>query len=85
MAANLYQMPLNFEQVLALVKQLSGPEKIKLGQELEQDLRDQKLTQLLEAFRTDELSMEDITAEVEAVRGERYGQNHYLSQFPDGS
>lgn len=74
MTANIYQLPLNFEQVLALVKQLSGPEKIKLGQELEKDLRDQKLTQLLEAFQTDDLSMADITAEVEAVRGEHHAQ-----------
>lgn len=31
MAANIYQLPLNFEQVLALVKQLSDSEKIHLG------------------------------------------------------
>jgi len=61
-----------------LVKQLFEPEKIKLGQELEKELRNQKLSQLLDAFRTNELSMEDIAAEVEAVREELHAQQ----QFP---
>jgi len=61
-----------------LVKQLFEPEKIKLGQELEKELRNQKLSQLLDAFRTNELSMEDIAAEVEVVREELHTQQ----QFP---
>lgn len=74
MTTNIYQLPLNFEQILMLVKQLSESEKIKLGQELEKELRNQKLSQLLDAFRTNELSMEDITAEVETVREELHAQ-----------
>ncbi|NQE32696.1 type II toxin-antitoxin system VapB15 family antitoxin [Microcoleus asticus] len=65
-----YQLSLNFEQILALVKQLPYPEKLQLSQELEKEVLNSKLTVLLESFRTDELSLETITQEVEAVRSE---------------
>ena len=65
-----YQLSLNFEQILALVKQLPYPEKLQLSQELEKEVLNSKLTALLESFRTDELSLEIITQEVEAVRSE---------------
>ena len=65
-----YQLSLNFEQILALVKQLPYPEKLQLSQELEKEVLNSKLTDLLESFRTDELSLEIITQEVEAVRSE---------------
>lgn len=70
MTTSTYQLPLNFEQILALVKQLPDIEKRLLSQELAKELREQKLTQLLETFQTDDLSSETITAEVEAVRTE---------------
>lgn len=65
-----YQLSLNFEQILALVKQLPYPEKLQLSQELEKEVLNSKLTALLESFRTDELSLETIAQEVEAVRSE---------------
>jgi hypothetical protein len=69
-----YQLPLNFEQVLALVKQLPYPPKLQLSQELEKELLNSKLTVLLESFKTDELSLETIDQEVEAVRAEIYAR-----------
>lgn len=74
MSEKTYQLSLNFEQILALVEQLSESEKIKLSKKLEKNLREQKLTELLKAFRTDDLSLEEITEEVEAVREECYTQ-----------
>jgi len=65
-----YQLSLNFEQVLALVKQLSYSEKLRLSQELEKEVVNSKLTTILDSFKTDELSLETITEEVEAVRSE---------------
>ncbi|MEG4440174.1 hypothetical protein QUB47_12800 [Microcoleus sp. AT9_B5] len=65
-----YQLSLNFEQILALVKQLPYQEKLQLSQELEKEVLNSKLTVLLESLRTDELSLETITQEVEAVRSE---------------
>jgi len=67
-----YQLSLNFEQVLTLVKQLPEPEKLQLSQELAKELLDSKLTALLESFKTDELSLDTITQEVESVRSEIY-------------
>ena len=69
-----YQPTLNFDQILDLVKQLPRNDKIRLSKELEKDTLDQTLTQLLEAFKTDEISLETITEEVENVRTEIYEQ-----------
>jgi len=69
-----YQPTLNFDQILNLVKQLPRNDKIRLSKELEKDTLDQTLTQLLETFKTDELSHLTITEEVENVRTEIYEQ-----------
>ena len=69
-----YQATLNFDQILDLVKQLPRNDKIRLSKELEKDTLDQTLTQLLETFKTDEVSLETITEEVENVRTEIYEQ-----------
>ncbi|NJL03204.1 MAG: hypothetical protein HC910_22515 [Spirulinaceae cyanobacterium SM2_1_0] len=69
-----YQLSLSFEQVLNLVKQLPEAEKVKLSQELSQELLDSKLTGLLEACKTDEVSLEAIAEEVEAVRTETHAR-----------
>ncbi|QNH57237.1 type II toxin-antitoxin system VapB15 family antitoxin [Limnospira indica] len=65
-----YQLSLSFEQVLSLVKQLPEADKLKLSQALSKDLLDSKLTHLLQCFKTDEISLAEITQEVEAVRTE---------------
>jgi predicted DNA-binding protein YlxM (UPF0122 family) len=72
MLQNTYQLPLTFEQILTLVKQLSDSEKLLLSKELEKETLNQKLTELLEIFQTDELSLEEINKEVEIVRAEIY-------------
>jgi hypothetical protein len=69
-----YQLTLNFDQILDLVKQLPESDKIQLSKELEKETLNHKLTQLLETFKNDELSLETITEEVEEVRAEIYGQ-----------
>jgi hypothetical protein len=69
-----YQLTLSFEQILGLVRQLPEAEKRQLNQTLEQDLRQETLADLLATFKTDELSLETITAETEIVRAELYAQ-----------
>lgn len=49
-------------------------EKSSLNQGFEKDTRDRLLTQLLENFQTDEISLETINEEVEAVRAELYAR-----------
>jgi len=72
MLQNIYQLPLTFDQILTLVKQLSTAEKLLLSKEIEKETLNNKLTELLEIFQTDELSLEEITEEVEIVRSQVY-------------
>ena len=65
---------LSFLQILEIVKNLPGEQKIALLKELEKEAVGAKLSELLTLFRTDELSMEEITKEVEHVRQELYSQ-----------
>jgi hypothetical protein len=61
-------MNLSFSQILELVKNLPSEQKIKISRELEKETIESKLTELLSVFRTDKISMDEITAEVEQVR-----------------
>ena len=63
---------LSFSQILELVRNLPGEQKIKISQELEKETIGSKVTELLTAFRTDKLSIEEINAEVEQVRQDLY-------------
>lgn len=65
-------LELEFEQILKLVQQLSKEEKIKLSQVLEKDTLNQKLTDFLNVFKNDEISLDIINEEVENVRAEIY-------------
>lgn len=65
-------MNLSFSQILELVRNLPGEQKIKISQELERETIGSKLTELLTAFRTDKLTMDEITEEVEKVRQDLY-------------
>lgn len=69
-----YQISLNFEQILELVQQLPPADKLRLSKELEKETRNSKLTELLEAFQTDELDLDTINEEVETVRAEIYAR-----------
>lgn len=54
MSQKTYQITLNFEQVLDLVKQLPQSDKIRLSQELEKESLTPQSTQLLETFIEEE-------------------------------
>ena len=70
MNSEAYKIPANYSQVLKLVKQLSSRDKIRLSKELAKETVETRLNRLLESFRTDELSEDTITEEVEKVRAE---------------
>ena len=63
---------ISYEQILSIVKSLPNNEKIELSKELEKEGIMSKLTSLLSAFKTDELSLDTINKETEAVRQEIY-------------
>ena len=75
MSLNTYQISLTFEQILELVKQLPLDDKVLFSKELAKETLNQKLTELLEAFKTDELDLETINEEVETVRAELYAKS----------
>ena len=79
MLQNTYQLPLTFDQILSLVKQLSNSEKLLLSKELEKETLNNELTELLEIFQTDDLSLEEITEEVEIVRSQIYNRKDQIS------
>jgi hypothetical protein len=70
-----FNISLTFDQIVDLVKQLPGKQKLKLSRELEKEAVNTKLTRLLTAFKTDELSLETIEQEAEAVRSEIYEES----------
>ena len=43
MNQNTYQLPLTFEQILALVRQLPQEEQVKLSQEIEKNFKSQSI------------------------------------------
>mgnify|MGYP006912740799 FL=1 len=51
---------------------LSDENKLELNRALAAEVRGIKLKRLLDAFKTDEISQEDIDPEVEAARQEMY-------------
>lgn len=51
---------------------LSDENKLELNRALAAEVRGIKLERLLDAFKTDEISQEDIDPEVEAARQEMY-------------
>jgi hypothetical protein len=63
---------LTFDQILSLVNQLPNQEKVKLAKELEKDALDEKLSRLLKTFKSDDIDLQTLTEEVEAVRQEIY-------------
>ena len=75
MKSGTYNINLGFDQILDLVKQLSKKEKIRLSKELGRDIIGAKLTSLLKAFKTDELSENTITEEVEIVRAQLHDKS----------
>ncbi len=71
------QIDITFDQILSLIRQLPKQQKIKLTKELEKELISSKLSQLLKSFKTEELDLASIDAEVESVRQELYDQQNY--------
>lgn len=67
-----FQISLSYQQIRDLVIQLPYKDKARLVKELAKETKNQRLSKLLDSFRTDELSQEDIDKEVESVRTEIY-------------
>lgn len=72
MATASLNIRLNYNQILELARQLSDEDKLQLNRELTAEVRKIKLQSLLRVFKNDEISLDEITSEVELVRKARY-------------
>lgn len=72
MATASLNIRLNYRQILELARQLSDEDKLQLNRELAAEARRIELQSLLQTFKNDDISLEEITAEVEQVRQARY-------------
>ncbi len=75
MKTGTYNIDLDFDQILDLVKQLPRKEMIRLSKELEKELIDARLTSLLKAFKTEDLDQDIIKKEAEIVRTDIYARS----------
>ena len=63
---------LNKRQILKIIDQLDDNDKFELYKKLKKSLFLKRFNKLLKSTRTDELTMDEITNEVESVRKQRY-------------
>ncbi len=66
---------IDFSQLKTVIEQCDINEKLELLQLLEKDTFPIRFKQFLHQVKTDELSLGDITAEVEAVRQARFNDH----------
>lgn len=63
---------IDFNQLKSMITQCGIEEKAELVRMLERDTFPLRFQQLLSKLKTDELTLDEITAEVESVREKRY-------------
>jgi hypothetical protein len=68
------KISLTYNQILDLVRQLPTKDRAKLSSELAKEATDKRLSRLLNSFKTNELSEEEICREVEIARTEIYAR-----------
>jgi len=66
------QLNLGKSQFVNMFNTMNDIDKLEIYNELKKSLLLNRFENLLKSLRTDELSMEDITKEVESVRKKRY-------------
>lgn len=72
MATASLNIRLSYNQILELARQLTDEDKLQLNRELSAEVRKIELQRLLQVFKNDEISLEEISSEVELVRQARY-------------
>jgi len=65
-------LSIDFNQLKSLITQCPIEQKVEIIRILEKDTFSFRFKQLLNDVRSDELTLDDITAEVEKVRRKRY-------------
>ena len=71
-------LELDKSQFLKIINQLDDKDKLELFNELKKSLFLKRFNKLLKSTRTDELTMDEITKEVESVRKQRYEEGKQI-------
>ena len=66
------QLNISKQQFVGLIQAMPEKDRLEIFDSLRKSLFVSRFDRLLKSTRTDQLSMDDITREVEAVRQERY-------------
>lgn len=66
------QLNISKQQFVGLIQSMYEQDRLEIFDRLRKSLFVSRFDRLLKSARTDELSLDDITREVEAVRQERY-------------
>lgn len=72
-----YNIGLDKSQIFNLIRQLDSDDKIELLNSLQESTYVKRFEKLLDSLRTDKISLDDITKEVESVRQKRYEQGKH--------
>jgi predicted Holliday junction resolvase-like endonuclease len=67
-----FSVELDKRQFIRILNKLDESDKMEIFNELKKSLFLKRLNNLLKSTKTDELSLEEITKEVESVRKQRY-------------
>jgi hypothetical protein len=73
-------LAIDFNQLKVLITQCGIEEKVALIRILEKDTFPLRFNQFLSKIRSDDLTLEEITAEVETVRQKRYNAKKYYQR-----
>ncbi|MEX2411655.1 MAG: hypothetical protein WD607_09875 [Candidatus Paceibacterota bacterium] len=73
-----YSLQLNKDQFLSIISSLNDNDKMEIYNEIKKSIFLQRFNQLLKSLRTDDLTIDEITKEVESVREERYEKGNQI-------
>ena len=74
-----YSLPFTFEDVLNLIKAFSMEDKVRLEKELEKETLIYRAQKLSENIKTNDLTMEDVVAEVMEYRKRKDAKGSFHS------
>ena len=72
-----YNIELDKSQIINLIGQLNSDDKIELINDLQKSTFVSRFEKLLDSLKTDDLTLEDITKEVEIVRKKRFEEGKH--------
>lgn len=74
-----YSLPFTFEDVLKLIKSFSIEDKVRLEKELEKETLVYRAQKMTERIKANDLTIEDIVAEVAEYRKKRNAKGNFHS------